>query len=95
VHNQLESQKSFSPSPTSDEEPASNAGAAYQEWPIHGFFKLITIGNEARYGIEFSLEDVQQLCAVAIPLHSSSTGSNAFVLVGEGDHGDAHRSQEY
>ena len=75
--NQPESRKSSSPSPTGDEEPTSNAGAAYQEWPMRGFFKLITIGNEVRYGMEFSLEDVQQLCAAAFPLHTSSAGSNA------------------
>jgi hypothetical protein len=75
--NQPESRKSSSPSPTGDEEPTSNAGAAYQEWPMCGFFKLITIGNEVRYGMEFSLEDVQQLCAAAFPLHTSSAGSNA------------------
>jgi hypothetical protein len=44
---------------------------------MRGFFKLITIGNEVRYSIEFSLEDVQQLCAAAFPLHTSSAGSNA------------------
>jgi Myb-like DNA-binding domain len=44
---------------------------------MRGFFKLITIGNEVRYGMEFSLEDVQQLCAAAFPLHTSSAGSNA------------------
>jgi hypothetical protein len=33
------------------------------------FFKLITIGNEVRYPIEFGLEDAQQLCATAFPLH--------------------------
>jgi hypothetical protein len=44
---------------------------------MRGFFKLITIRNEVRYGIEFSLEDVQQLCAAAFPLHTSSTGPNA------------------
>ena len=59
--NQPESQKSSSPFPTGDEEPTSNTGAAYQEWPMCGFFKIITIGNEVCYGIEFSLEDVQQL----------------------------------
>jgi hypothetical protein len=75
--NQPESRKSSSPSPTGDEELTSNAGAAYQEWPMRGFFKLITIGNEVRYGMEFSLEDVQQLCAAAFPLHTSSAGSNA------------------
>ena len=75
--NQPESRKSSSPSPTGDEEPTSNAGAAYQEWPMRGFFKLITIGNEVHYGMEFSLEDVQQLCAAAFPLHTSSASSNA------------------
>jgi hypothetical protein len=44
---------------------------------MRGFFKLITIGNEARYSIEFSLEDAQQLCAATFPLHTSSAGFNA------------------
>jgi hypothetical protein len=44
---------------------------------MRGFFKLITIGNDVRYGMEFSLEDVQQLCAAAFPLYTSSAGSNA------------------
>jgi len=57
--NQPETRKSSFPSPTSDEESTSKADAAYQEWPMRGFFKLITIGNEVRYGMEFSLEDVQ------------------------------------
>jgi hypothetical protein len=74
---QPESRESFSPSPMGDEELTSNAGAAYQEWPMRGFFNLITVGNEVRYGIGFSLEDIQQLCAIAFPLHSSFAGSNA------------------
>jgi len=69
--------RSSSPSPTGDEEPTSNAGAAYQEWPMRRFFKLITVRNEVRYSMEFSLENVQQLCAAAFPLHTSSAGSNA------------------
>jgi hypothetical protein len=68
---------SSSPIPTVDEEPTSNAGAVYQEWPIHGLFKLKTIGNEVRYAMEFSLEDVQQFCAAAFPLHMSLASSNA------------------
>jgi hypothetical protein len=76
-NNQPEYQKNSSPSPMGDEQPISNAGAAYQEWPMRGFFKLITIGNEVRYGVEFSLEDVRQLCAAAFPLHTSLPGSNA------------------
>jgi hypothetical protein len=75
--NQPESRKSSSPSPTAAEEPISSAGAAYHEWPMRGCFKLITIGNEVRYGMEFSLEDVQQLCAAAFPLHTSSASSKA------------------
>jgi hypothetical protein len=59
-----------------DDEQMSTT-AEYQEWPMRGFFKLITIGNEVRYGTEFSLEDVQQLCAAAFPLRTSSAGSNA------------------
>ena len=62
--------------PLAGDELASNTSAEYQEWPMRGFFKLITIGNEVRYSIKFSLEDVQQLCAAAFPLHISSAGSN-------------------
>jgi hypothetical protein len=41
------------------------------------FFKLITIRNRVHYSIEFSLEDVQQLCVAAFPLYISLAGSNA------------------
>jgi hypothetical protein len=75
--NQPESWKSSFLSPLGDEELTSSAGAVYQEWPIHRFFKLITIGNEVYYGMEFSLEDVQQLCTAAFPLYMSLAGSNA------------------
>jgi hypothetical protein len=44
---------------------------------MRGFFKLMTIRNEVRYSIELSLEDVQQVCAAAFPLHTSSASSNA------------------
>src|SRR5438045_5503806 len=67
--------RSSPPSPMIDK-ASCNARAAYQEWPVYGFFKLITIGNEVRYGMEFSLEDVQQLCATTLPLHTSSAGSS-------------------
>jgi hypothetical protein len=30
--------------------------AEYREWPMHGFFKRTTIGNETRYSMDFSLE---------------------------------------
>src|SRR5436189_6262890 len=49
----------------------------HQECPCADSFRLTTIGNEAQYSTEFSLEDVQQLCATAFPLHTSSAGSNA------------------
>ena len=71
------SQTSETNSSLGDDEALSNTSAVYQEWPMRGFFKLITIGNEVRYGMEFSLEDAQQLCATAFPLHTSSAGSNA------------------
>ena len=44
---------------------------------MRGLFKLITIRNKVRYSIEFSLEDVQRLCAAALPLHTVLAGSNA------------------
>jgi hypothetical protein len=69
-------QKSRSSSPLGDDEPASNTSAEYQEWPMHGFLKRMTIRNEIRYGIKFSLEEVPQLCAVACPLYMSSASSS-------------------
>jgi hypothetical protein len=33
-----------------------NASAEYQEWPMSGVFKRVIVGDEVRYGIEFSLE---------------------------------------
>src|ERR1700722_502618 len=57
-----------------------NLRAEYQEWPMRGIFKHRVSHDSAygvRYGMEFSLEDVQQLCAAAFPLHTSSAGSNA------------------
>jgi hypothetical protein len=44
---------------------------------MHRLFKHITIGNKVYYSMEFSLEDVQQFCAAAFPLHMSLAGSNA------------------
>jgi hypothetical protein len=70
------SQTSKTNSSLGDKEALSNTSAVYQEWPMRGFFKLITIGNEVCYSIEFSLEDAQQLCAATFPLHTSSAGSN-------------------
>ena len=35
------------PSLSDEEDALSNTSAEYQEWPVLGFFKLITIRNEA------------------------------------------------
>jgi hypothetical protein len=31
--------------------------AEYQEWPMRGVFKRVIVGDEVRYGMEFSLEE--------------------------------------
>jgi hypothetical protein len=49
--------------------------AEYREWPMHGFFKRTMIGNEIRYGMEFSLEQLHELCALVCP-HASRAGSS-------------------
>jgi hypothetical protein len=43
---------------------------------MRGFIKRTMIGNEIRDSMEFSLEQLQELCAVACPLHASSASSN-------------------
>jgi hypothetical protein len=70
-----QSQRSSTRSSPGDEEPTSNTRAEYQEWPMHGFFKRTTIGDEIRYGMEFSLEQLHELCALACP-HASRAGSS-------------------
>jgi hypothetical protein len=40
------------------------------------FFKPMTIGNEVYYGIEFSLEDIQQLYTIEFPLYTLLAGYN-------------------
>jgi hypothetical protein len=52
-------QSNVAPAPTStgNQEPTSNTRAEYREWPIHGVFKRVIVGDEVRYGIEFSLEE--------------------------------------
>jgi hypothetical protein len=44
-----------------------NTRVEYQEWLMHGFLKRTTIGDEIQYSIEFSLEQLHELCAVACP----------------------------
>jgi hypothetical protein len=48
----------------------------YREWPMHGFFKRTTIGNEIRYSMDFSLEQLQGFCAIVCPLHTMSPNSD-------------------
>jgi hypothetical protein len=43
---------------------------------MHGFLKRTTIGNEIRYSMEFSLEQLRELYARACPQHTSQAGSN-------------------
>ena len=38
---------------------------------MSGFIKRITIGNEIHYSMQFNLEQVQEPCAAACPLHMS------------------------
>jgi hypothetical protein len=49
----------MAPNPTSagNEESMSNMSTEYQEWPMHGVFKRVIVGDEVRYGMEFSLEE--------------------------------------
>ena len=35
--------------------------AEYQEWPMRGVFKRVIVGDEVRYGMEFSLEELHGL----------------------------------
>jgi len=57
--------------------------AEYREWPMHGFFKRTTIGNETRYSMDFSLEQLQELCAVACPLHATPPISDRYFSAGK------------
>jgi hypothetical protein len=76
-----QSQRSPTHCSSGDEELASNMTAEYQEWPMRGFFKRTTIGNEIQYGMEFSLEQLQELYAYACP-HASHPGSNRYFSTG-------------
>jgi hypothetical protein len=61
---------------SSKDDQQMSTTAEYREWPMHGFFKRTTIGNEIRYSMDFSLEQLQGLCAVACPLHATSPSSD-------------------
>jgi hypothetical protein len=60
-----------------------NTMAEYQEWPMRGFLKRTTIGDEIRYSIEFSLEQLQGLYDVACPLYATSPSSNRDSSIGQ------------
>jgi hypothetical protein len=64
-----------------DEEPMANISAEYQEWPMHGVLKRTTIEGEARYNMEFSLEQVHKSHAF-LCLHASQASSNIDFSIG-------------
>jgi hypothetical protein len=49
------------PTSAGDQEQTSNTNAQYQEWPMHGVFKRVIVGDEVRYSIEFSLKETRGL----------------------------------
>jgi hypothetical protein len=70
-------QSNVAPTPTStgDQEPTSNTRAEYQEWPIRGVFKRVIVGDEVRYGMEFSLEE-PRTCPQHTVSHQSTDGGD-------------------
>jgi len=48
---------------------------------MHGFLQRMKIRNETHYAMEFSLEQLQGLCAASFPLHTSSASSNRHSFV--------------
>jgi hypothetical protein len=61
-----------------DQERTSNTNAQYQEWPIHGVFKRVIVGDEVRYGMEFSLEKSHGLaCHQHTVAHDSTDGGDS------------------
>jgi len=63
----LPSKIACNPTPAGDEQLKSNVSAEYQEWPMRGVFKRVIVGDEVRYGMEFSLEEPH---AVICPQHT-------------------------
>jgi hypothetical protein len=43
--------------PAGEHESTSNTSVEYQEWSIRGVLKRVIVGDEVRYGMEFSLEE--------------------------------------
>ena len=60
------------------EESILNASAEYQEWPMSGVFKRVIVGDEVRYGMEFSLEGSHGLmCTQHTVAHNSTNGRDS------------------
>jgi hypothetical protein len=73
-----QSQKSSTCSSLDDEEVTSLAYTEYEEWPMQGFFKRTVIGNKTSYSLDFSLEQLQELCASLLPLPTVGHGSKRY-----------------
>ena len=55
-----------------------NASVEYQEWPMNGVFKRVIVGDEVRYGTEFSLEEPHGLmCTQHTVAHDSTDGRDS------------------
>jgi hypothetical protein len=76
-----QSQKSSTCSSLGDEEVTSLAHAEYEEWPIQGFFKRTVIGNKTSYSLDFSLEQLQELCTLVLLLSTVGPGSKRYHFV--------------
>jgi hypothetical protein len=67
-----------SPASVGVEESMLNASAEYQEWPMSGVFKRVIVGDEVRYGMEFSLEESHGLmCTQHTVAHDSIDGRDS------------------
>jgi hypothetical protein len=53
----------------------STTRAEYQQWPIYEVFKRVIVGDEVRYGIEFSLEE-PRTCLQHTVVHQSPNGGD-------------------
>ncbi|KAG4427979.1 hypothetical protein IFR05_016539 [Cadophora sp. M221] len=60
-------------SPSDTEESAS--GAEFHEWPLQGFLKRVTIGDQITYNLEFSLSHVPKHLSLSLHSEVSSTSS--------------------
>jgi hypothetical protein len=72
----LQSKVALNPTSAGDKESTSNVSAEYQEWHMRGVFKRVIVGDEVRYGMEFSLEDPHGLmCPQHTVAHNSTDGA--------------------